>query len=72
MDASQISDYFPFKDFPKILDECAIVYSFTMFSSSVPFAKTILYPASHIFILYMFHSKEYCAVLSGARLKWCA
>lgn len=40
MAASQISDYIPLKNFPKILDECAIVYSFTMFCSPTPFAKT--------------------------------
>lgn len=40
MDASQISDHIPLKDFPKILDEHAIVYSFTMFCSPIPFTKT--------------------------------
>lgn len=39
MDVTQISDYIPLNDLPKILDECAIVYSFTMFCSPTPFAK---------------------------------
>lgn len=41
-----------------------------LFSNTL--CKNILYPISHIFILYMFHSNEYCAVLSGTRLELCA